>query len=113
MKKLLLALLSMCFLTTTINAQNVPPASMADINFSLVSWERGEVLVRIADHLNPSLNPSKSKTKISAIDQILADYQGVKLEQLFPVQKPIPGGAKGFTTYTGKYYEYPKLTNIY
>lgn len=113
MKRLLLALLSICFLTTTIYAQNVPPASMADIDFSLVSWERGEVLVRIADKLNPSLNPSKSKIKISAIDQILADYQGVKLEQLFPVQKPIPGGAKGFTTYTGKYYDYPKLTNIY
>lgn len=113
MKKLLLALLSMCFLTTTINAQNVPPASMADVDFSLVSWERGEVLVRIADKLNPSLNPGKNRTKISQIDQILADYQGLKLEQLFPVQKPIPGGKKGFTTYTGKYYEYPKLTNIY
>ena len=113
MKKLLLALLSISFLTTTINAQNIPPASMADVDFSLVSWERGEVLVRIADKLNPSLNSGKSKTKISAIDQILADYQGVKLEQLFPIQKPIPGGEKGFTTYTGKYYEYPKLTNIY
>ena len=113
MKKLLLGLLSICFLTTTIYAQNVPPASMSDVDFSLVSWERGEVLVRIADNLNPSLNPSKSETKISAIDDILADYQGVKLEQLFPVQKPIPGGEKGFTTYSGKYYEYPKLTNIY
>lgn len=99
--------------TGQLAAQNIPPASMSDVDFSLVSWERGEVLVRFADQLIPSLNADKSETKINPVDQILADYQGIKLEQLFPVQKPIPGGALGFTTYTGKYYEYPKLTNIY
>jgi subtilisin family serine protease len=86
---------------------------MADVDFSLVSWERGQVLVRFADQLSPSLNNAKSQTKITQVDQILADYQGVQLEQLFPVQKPIPGGDKGFTTYMGVYYDYPKLTNIY
>ena len=35
------------------------------------------------------------------------------IEKLFPVQKLIPDGEKGFTTYTGLYVEYPKLTNIY
>ena len=69
----------MCFLITNVHSQNVPPASMADVDFSLVSWERGEVLVRIADQLNPSLNVDKSETKISVVDQVLADYQGVKL----------------------------------
>jgi len=101
------------FFTGQLAAQNIPPASMSDVDFSLVNWERGEVLVRFADQLNPSLNADKSETKINPIDQVLADYQGVSLEQLFPVQKPIPGGAKGFTTYSGKHYEYPKLTNIY
>jgi len=96
-----------------LSAQNTPPTSMADVDFSLVSWERGEVLVRFADHLSPILNTTKSRTKIGQVDAILVDYSQVRMEQLFPVQKPIPGGEKGFTTYTGKYYEYPKLTNIY
>ena len=96
-----------------LSAQNTPPTSMADVDFSLVSWERGEVLVRFADHLSPMLNTTKSRTKIGQVDAILVDYSQVRMEQLFPVQKPIPGGEKGFTTYTGKYYEYPKLTNIY
>ena len=114
MKKLILGLLtSVVLFMSSTSAQNIPPASMADVNFSLVSWERGQVLVRFADQLSPSLNTAKSQTKITPVDQVLADYQGVKLEQLFPVQKPIPGGEKGFTTYTGKYYEYPKLTNKY
>ena len=113
MRKIIIILVALFTATITSSGQNVPPASMADVDFSLVSWERGEVLVRIADNLNPSLNTSKSRTKISLIDNVLADYQGVKMEQLFPVQKPIPGGKQGFTTYTGKYYEYPKLTNIY
>jgi hypothetical protein len=110
MKKLLAALV---FIWGQLFAQNVPPASMADVDFSLVSWEKGEVLVRFADHQTIQLNAAKSQTKIGLVDQILSDYQGVQLEQLFPVQKQIPGGEKGFTTYTGKYYEYPKLTNIY
>jgi hypothetical protein len=113
MRKLLLFAILIVGQFTILNGQNLPPASMADVNFSLVSWERGQVLVRFADQLSPSLNTAKSQTKITPVDQVLADYQGVKLEQLFPVQKPIPGGEKGFTTYTGKYYEYPKLTNIY
>ena len=114
MKKLIIGLLtSVVLFMSSTSAQNIPPASMADVDFSLVSWERGQVLVRFADQLSPSLNNAKSQTKITLVDQILADYQGVKLEQLFPVQKPIPGGEKGFTTYSGKYYEYPKLTNIY
>ena len=113
MRKLLLFAILIVGQFTILNGQNLPPASMADVNFSLVSWERGQVLVRFADQLSPSLNTAKSQTKITPVDQVLADYQGVKLEQLFPVQKPIPGGDKGFTTYTGKYYEYPKLTNIY
>lgn len=96
-----------------LSAQNTPPTSMADVDFSLVNWERGEVLVRFADHLSPILNTTKSRTKIGQVDAILIDYSQVRMEQLFPVQKPIPGGEKGFTTYTGKYYEYPKLTNIY
>ncbi|MDB2403935.1 S8 family serine peptidase [Schleiferiaceae bacterium] len=113
MRKLLLLAILIVGQFTILNGQNLPPASMADVNFSLVSWERGQVLVRFADQLSPSLNTTKSQTKITPVDQVLADYQGIKLEQLFPVQKPIPGGDKGFTTYTGKYYEYPKLTNIY
>ena len=113
MRKLLLLAILIVGQFTILNGQNLPPASMADINFSLVSWERGQVLVRFADQLSPSLNTAKSQTKITPVDQVLADYQDIKLEQLFPVQKPIPGGDKGFTTYTGKYYEYPKLTNIY
>ena len=114
MKKTILTLItSVLVFIGTSSAQNVPPASMADVDFSLVSWERGQVLVRFADQLSPSLNNAKSQTKITQVDQILADYQGVQLEQLFPVQKPIPGGDKGFTTYMGVYYDYPKLTNIY
>ena len=113
MRKSLLIAILLLSQVTSLTAQNSPPASMADVDFSLVSWERGEVLVRFADQLTPSLNTAKTETKINLVDQVLSDYQGVKLEQLFPVQKPIPGGALGFTTYTGKYYEYPKLTNIY
>jgi hypothetical protein len=65
--------------TGQLAAQNIPPASMSDVDFSLVSWERGEVLVRFADQLIPSLNADKSETKINPVDQILADYQGIKL----------------------------------
>lgn len=94
-------------------AQNSVPTSMLDVDFSRVDWERGEVLVRFSDALHPRRNSAKDRVGIFAVDQVLMDYTGVKLEQLFPVQKPIPSGAKGFTTYTGRYYEYPKLTNIY
>lgn len=108
-----LALLESVLLIVTLSAQNIPPASMVDVDFSLVSWEKGQVLVRFADQLSPSPNTAKSQTKITPVDQILADYQGVNLEQLFSVQKPITRGEMGFTKYSGKYYEYPKLTNIY
>ncbi|MEJ6821278.1 MAG: hypothetical protein QNK59_02105, partial [Flavobacteriales bacterium] len=62
--------------SSVLFAQNAPPTSMQDVDFSLVSWERGQVLVRFADQLSPSLNVAKSQTKISPVDQILADYQG-------------------------------------
>ena len=99
--------------SSVLFAQNAPPISMQDVDFSLVSWEPGDVIVRLADPLNPQLNSSKSKTKISVIDAVFSDYTGATLTQLFPVQKAIPSGEKGFTTYSGKYYDYPKLTNIY
>lgn len=113
MRKLFIVMFILLGGVSFLSAQNTPPTSMADVDFSLVSWERGEVLVRFADHLSPILNTTKSRTKIGQVDAILVDYSQVRMEQLFPVQKPIPGGEKGFTTYTGKYYEYPKLTNIY
>ena len=99
--------------SSVLFAQNAPPISMQDVDFSLVSWEPGDVIVRLADPLNPQLNSSKSKTKISVVDAVFSDYTGATLTQLFPVQKAIPSGEKGFTTYSGKYYDYPKLTNIY
>ena len=109
----LLLVLSVFLMTGSLTAQNNVPESMLGVDFSMVDWERGEILVRFADHLSPSLNTTKSQTKIGAVDAVLADYSEVRMEQLFPVQKPIPGGEQGFTTYSGKYYEYPKLTNIY
>ena len=112
MRRLTKVIVFLCF-SSGLFAQNAPPVSMQNIDFSLVSWEPGEVILRLADPLSPQLNSNKNKTKISVVDAVISDYAGATLTQLFPVQKAIPSGEKGFTTYSGKYYEYPKLTNIY
>jgi len=112
MLRLTKVIVFLCF-SSGLFAQNAPPVSMQNVDFSLVSWEPGEVIVRLADPLSPQLNSNKNKTKISVVDAVISDYAGATLTQLFPVQKVIPSGEKGFTTYSGKYYEYPKLTNIY
>ena len=94
-----------------VNAQAVRPHPQLLID-DLVSWEQGEIIVRFDDNLIVNFN-NKSRTEIELLDRILDRHGVTSAEQLFPFQKPIPGGLKGFKTYTGKYIEYPKLTNIY
>ena len=71
MRKLFIVMFILLGGVSFLSAQNTPPTSMADVDFSLVSWERGEVLVRFADHLSPILNTTKSRTKIGQVDAIL------------------------------------------
>ena len=78
----------------------------------LVHWVDDEIIIRFNDDLNVTFNQN-NETEIAVVDRVLKRYSIQEAEQLFPFQKPIPSGEKGFHTYSGKYVEYPKLTNIY
>lgn len=77
-----------------------------------VTWEQNQLVVRFSDQLSIQFN-GEHKLGIPAIDAILNANKLIDAKQLFSIQKQIPDGAVGFTTYTGQYVQYPKLTNIY
>ena len=110
MKRLIL----FCFaltLTYVGFAQSQPPHPEL-LKEGRVHWVDNQLVVRFADQLNVQFGRN-NRLGIPNIDALLEQYSLVSASQLFPIQKQIPGGVSGFTTYSGQYVEYPKLTNIY
>jgi len=108
-RKFLIVLLIVASHNLFSQAERPHPQLLID---DLVHWVSDEIIIRFSDDINVSFN-QKNETEIAAVDRILKKYSIQEAEQLFPYQKTIPSGEKGFYTYSGKYVEYPKLTNIY
>ena len=110
MKRLIL----FCFaltLTYVGFAQSQPPHPEL-LKEGRVHWVDNQLVVRFADQMNVQFGRNYL-LGIPNIDALLEQYNLVSASQLFPIQNQIPGGSSGFSTYSGQYVEYPKLTNIY
>jgi subtilisin family serine protease len=110
MKKLLLVLFAL-LATLSGSSQSQPPHPEL-LKEGRVQWIDNQLVVRFVDQMNVQFGRN-NRLGISSLDALLEQYNLVSASQLFPIQKQIPGGANGFTTYSGQYVEYPKLTNIY
>lgn len=110
MKKLVLVLVALVASFAGL-AQSQPPHPEL-LKEGRVQWVDNQLVVRFADQMNVQFGRN-NRLGLPAIDGLLEQYNLVSASQLFPIQKQIPGGASGFTTYSGQYVEYPKLTNIY
>jgi hypothetical protein len=109
--KNLLALFLVVVCSNLAHAQSQPPHPEL-LKEGRVHWVDNQLVVRFADQMNVQFGRN-NRLGISNVDALLEQYNLLSASQLFPVQKQIPGGASGFTTYSGQYVQYPKLTNIY
>jgi subtilisin family serine protease len=109
--KNLLALFLVVVCSNLAHAQSQPPHPEL-LKEGRVHWVDNQLVVRFADQMNVQFGRN-NRLGISNVDALLEQYNLLSASQLFPIQKQIPGGASGFTTYSGQYVQYPKLTNIY
>ena len=109
MKNLLALLLFTCSIFAQAQSQ-LPHHEL--LKEGRVQWVDNQLVVRFADQMNVQFGRN-NRLGIPNVDALLEQYNLITAKQLFPIQKQIPGGASGFTTYTGQYVQYPKLTNIY
>jgi len=110
MKKLVLLLITLLASFRGLAQSQQPHPEL--LKEGRVQWVDNQLVVRFADQLNVQFGRN-NRLGIPNIDALLEQYNLVSASQLFPIQKQIPGGVSGFTTYSGQYVEYPKLTNIY
>jgi subtilisin family serine protease len=110
MKKSLLVLFAL-LATLSGFSQSQPPHPEL-LKEGRVQWVDNQLVVRFTDQMNVQFGRN-NRLGIPNVDALLEQYNLVSAIQLFPIQKQIPGGANGFTTYSGQYVDYPKLTNIY
>jgi subtilisin family serine protease len=110
MKKLVLILIT--FLATLTGLAQSQPPHPELLKEGRVQWVDNQLVVRFTDQMNVQFGRN-NRLGIPNVDALLEQYNLVSAIQLFPIQKQIPGGANGFTTYSGQYVDYPKLTNIY
>lgn len=110
MKKLVLLLITLLASFRGLAQSQQPHPEL--LKEGRVQWVDNQLVVRFADQLNVQFGRN-NRLGIPNIDALLEQYSLVSASQLFPIQKQIPGGVSGFTTYSGQYVEYPKLTNIY
>jgi len=110
MKKSLLVLFAL-LATLSGFSQSQPPHPEL-LKEGRVQWVDNQLVVRFTDQMNVQFGRN-NRLGIPNVDALLEQHNLVSAIQLFPIQKQIPGGANGFTTYSGQYVDYPKLTNIY
>jgi subtilisin family serine protease len=108
-KKLVLLFVSLSWTAVYAQAQLPHPELLKE---GKVTWEQDQLVVRFSDQMNVQFD-GNNLVGAPALNTLFNQHKLLEAKQLFPVQKPIPDGATGFTTYTGQQVNYPKLTNIY